>query len=90
MKISQAALESVRNWNKAFRIGQVVMFDGKEYRTWSHAALAGEKPYAGQPAVFLAGGPETPVPLHRLQVPGCEWTIIDKRKRPNARPEKAA
>lgn len=90
MNIPRANLETVRNWNATFPVGHAVIFEGREYRTWSHAGIGGEKPHAGRPVVLLDGGPDAPVLLDSLQIPGYETQVVDRRKRPNARPEAAA
>jgi hypothetical protein len=68
------AVESVRNWNEAFPIGTVVIFEGTERRTWSHAGLG----FRDVPVVWLDGVEEA-VALDRLQVPG--WERVSGRKR---------
>lgn len=72
------ALENVRNWNAHFPRGTLVMYEGRECKTDSVAALGARD----QPGVWLVGFEEL-VPLDRLEVPG--WVRTNKKKR-NSRP----
>lgn len=47
-------------------------FEGEEIATWSHAGLG----MKDEPSVWLEGGPEEPVPITRLKVPG--WDLVPK------------
>jgi hypothetical protein len=63
---SQRAAAHVREWNKAFPVGQAVEYRGEPHKTWSPAGLS-----RGKPSVFLEKV-EEPVPLRVLAVPGWE------------------
>lgn len=70
------ARENCRNWNKTFPPGtEVIDFDGSVRRTASAAGLG----LRDVPSVFLEGGPEEPVPIGRLKVPGYV-TVVGKRR----------
>jgi hypothetical protein len=73
-------LENCREWNKNFKIGTKVTFEGKAFKTWSYAGLG----LHDEPAIWLEGVDEL-VPLSRLDVPGFDRV---KPKR-NSRPEDA-
>lgn len=85
MSVYRANLETIRNFNRTFPIGTLVVFQGRQLKTWGPAGIGAK----GEPSIFLANGPDEPVPISQLQIPGYECTIIDRRKRPNVRPERA-
>lgn len=75
------ARETVRNWNRQFPPGTLVIFQGRERRTWAPAGLGARD----MPSVFLDGEPDEAVPLDQLDVPG--YTVVTGKKRTKERPE---
>jgi hypothetical protein len=65
------ALESVRDFNEKFKIGQKVYYQGEMYKLWSQAGLSTRD----EPVVFLDSKTIVePVPITQLEIEG--WDVV--------------